>query len=220
MAGFLNLGALFIFDPLSLFFVAVILIISAPALVYSYGYLKGEYPGTKIVLGQVATIAFIASMLLVVIVRNLFVFLVVWELMSLLSYFQILFEKENEKSIQAGTIYLVMTHVGTAFLAAAFFLMYKYSGSFDLLAVKEVFGNMPGGIKDLIFVFLLLGFGTKAGIVPLHIWLPYAHPQAPSHISCLMSGVMIKTAIYGILRFIIFTVGINALWWGYVVLVL
>ena len=210
----------FFFDPLSLFFVVVILLISVPSVGYSYEYLKGKYSGRKIALGQLATLLFIASMLLVVCARNLFVFLVAWELMSLLSYFQILYEKENEKSVQAGTIYLVMTHVGTAFLVAAFFLMYKYSGTFDILAIKEAFINLPGGTKDLIFILLLFGFGTKAGIVPLHIWLPYAHPQAPSHISSLMSGVMIKTAIYGILRFIIFTVGVNALWWGEVVLVL
>lgn len=79
---------------------------------------------------------------------------------------------------------------------------------------------MPHQTKDIVFLLFLIGFGTKAGIVPLHIWLPYAHPQAPSHISSLMSGVMIKTAIYGIIRFVIFLLGINAGWWGVLVLIL
>jgi len=74
---------------------------------------------------------------------------------------------------------------------------------------------MPGQTKNIIFLLLLAGFGTKAGIVPLHIWLPYAHPQAPSHISSIMSGVMIKTAIYGLIRFIIFVLGVQSSWWGF-----
>ena len=79
---------------------------------------------------------------------------------------------------------------------------------------------MPAGMKNLVFILFLIGFGTKAGIVPLHIWLPYAHPQAPSHISSIMSGVMIKTAIYGIIRFVIIILGVESLWWGSAILVI
>ena len=88
------------------------------------------------------------------------------------------------------------------------------------MVIKTAFHDAPVFIKNLVFIFLLIGFGTKAGIVPLHIWLPYAHPQAPSHISSLMSGVMIKTAIYGIIRFIIFILGPTSLWWGNLILIL
>jgi hydrogenase-4 component B len=140
--------------------------------------------------------------------------------MSLVSYFLVIFDHKNEKSVLAGIIYLVMTHIGTAFITASFLIMYKYTGSFDFVTIKASIQDIPVFTKNLIFIFLLLGFGTKAGIVPLHIWLPYAHPQAPSHISSLMSGVMIKTAIYGMIRFIIFILGVESLWWGNLVLVL
>ena len=208
----------FLFDPLSLFFIVLILLISFPAFIYSLGYLKGHHTRFKNILTQLAMAAFVLSMILVVSVRQVFVFLIMWELMSLLSYFLILSDKDSPKSVEAGTIYLVMTHAGTAFLIMAFFLMYKVTGSFDFLVIKQALAGLPGHTKDMLFILLLIGFGTKAGIVPLHIWLPYAHPAAPSHISCLMSGVMIKTAIYGLLRFVFFMLGINALWWGGLVL--
>lgn len=210
----------FSFDALALFFLAVIFIISLPSLVYSFGYLKQHYAPGKILAGNILTAVFIFSMALVVTVSNLLFFLIVWEIMSLASYFLVVFDTEHEKSIQAGTIYIVMTHIGTAFLIAAFLMMYKYAGSFDFAAVKTACQTMPLQTRNTLFLFLLIGFGTKAGIVPLHIWLPYAHPQAPSHISSIMSGVMIKTAIYGVIRFVIFILGVNSSWWGALVLVL
>ncbi|MDD5593910.1 MAG: proton-conducting transporter membrane subunit, partial [Candidatus Margulisbacteria bacterium] len=189
-------------------------------MLFSLGYLKGKHSIGRLILGQAAAVVFILAMLLVVSVRHAIVFLIAWETMSLLSYLLIFFEGDGEKSVTAATIYIAMTQAGTAFLVAAIFLMYKYCGSFDLLVMKQALATMPGGAKDLIFVLLLIGFGTKAGIVPLHIWLPYAHPQAPSHISSLMSGVMIKTAIYGLIRFVIFVLGVNAIWWGVAILVI
>ncbi len=216
----MNISLSVILDPLSIFFLAVITTISIPAFIYSFGYLKGRYPPGKIWLGQALFILFVASMLAVVTVANAFTFLIVWELMSLVSYFLVIFDSEHEKSIQAGTIYIVMTHLGTAFIVAAFFLMYKHCGSFELSVMKTALATMAPGMKNVVFLLLLAGFGTKAGIVPLHIWLPYAHPQAPSHISSLMSGVMIKTAIYGIIRFVIFVLGVNSIWWGSLVIIL
>ena len=209
-----------IFDPLSLFFLFVIFIISLPSAVYSFGYLKGEYTPAKITLAWFLLFAFVLSMALVVTVSNVFIFLVFWEIMSLVSYFLVVFDTRHEKSIQAGMIYIVMTHIGTAFLIAAFLVMYKYANSFDFFAIKNACQAMPLQTKNIVFLLLLIGFGTKAGIVPLHIWLPYAHPQAPSHISSVMSGVMIKTAIYGIIRFVIVMLGVNSSWWGILILVL
>jgi hydrogenase-4 component B len=159
-------------------------------------------------------------MVFVVSVNNVLVFLVFWEIMSLVSYFLVVFDTNHEKSIQAGMIYIIMTHIGTAFLIAAFMILYKHANSFDFSVIKSACQVMPAQTKNIIFLLLLAGFGTKAGIVPLHIWLPYAHPQAPSHISSIMSGVMIKTAIYGIIRFVIFLLGVNSLWWGALVLIL
>jgi len=215
-----SLDALFLLDPLSIFFLVVIALVSLPAAVYSIGYLKNEPSKFKIILAWSLLITFILSMCLVVTVRNALIFLIVWEIMSLVSYFLVIFDTTHERSIQAGTIYIIMTHIGTAFLVAAFMIMYKYANSFDFIAIKDACQIMPSQVKNLAFLLLLVGFGTKAGIVPLHIWLPYAHPQAPSHISSIMSGVMIKTAIYGIIRFVMFILGINSPWWGIVILIL
>ncbi|MDD2702876.1 MAG: proton-conducting transporter membrane subunit [Candidatus Omnitrophica bacterium] len=210
----------FLMDPLSLFFLFVILLVSAPSAVYSFGYLKGGYSSGKITLSWLLLFVFVLSMALLVTVGNAFIFLIVWEIMSLVSYFLVVFDSTHEKSIQAGMIYIIMTHIGTAFLAAAFMLLYSHSGSFDFLVMRTACRAMPFQMKNIIFLLFLIGFGTKAGIVPLHVWLPYAHPQAPSHISSIMSGVMIKTAIYGIIRFVIFILGVDVLWWGAAILIL
>ncbi|MFA5363423.1 MAG: proton-conducting transporter membrane subunit [Candidatus Omnitrophota bacterium] len=215
-----NLTFGFLTDPLSLFFLLVILLVSVPSAVYSLGYLKGEYPSGKIRLCWLLLFAFVLSMALVVTVGNAFIFLIAWEIMSLVSYFLVVFDSTHEKAIQAGMIYIIMTHVGTAFLVAAFLLIYACSGSFDFTAMQIACRSMSLQMKNIVFLLFLVGFGTKAGIVPLHIWLPYAHPQAPSHISSIMSGVMIKTAIYGIIRFVIFMMGPGPSWWGIVLLVL
>src|SRR3989339_1836164 len=186
-----NFGFGFSCDPLSLFFIFVILLISIPALIFSIDYLKKEYSNKKIAISWSLSISFIFSMLGVVTTNNAFMFLIMWELMSLVSYFLVIFDSKKSKSVQAGTIYIIMTHIGTAFITAAILMLFNYSNSFDFIALQNAAELIPSGTKNLIFLFLLVGFGTKAGIVPLHIWLPYAHPQAPSHISSIMSGVMI-----------------------------
>jgi hydrogenase-4 component B len=210
----------FLFDPLTLFFIIVIFIVSLPSLIYSFSYLKGKYSAAKIIFAQVLLLAFVLSMVLVVSVRNCLIFIVFWEIMSLVSYFLVVFDTKYARSIQAGWIYLVTTHIGTTFIIAAFMILRNHAHSFDFLAIKNACHIMPSQTKNIVFLLFLIGFGTKAGIVPLHIWLPYAHPQAPSHISSIMSGVMIKTAIYGIIRFVMFTLGIDSSWWGVLVLVL
>jgi hydrogenase-4 component B len=214
------IGAPLLLDPLSLLFIGLILLVSLPAAVHSIGYLRHEYPAPKIALAWGLLIAFVLSMLCVVTASNALLFLVAWEMMSLFSYFLVVFDSENEKSVKAGMIYIVMTHVGTAFITAAFLLLYRHAGSFDFAAMKAACGTLSSHDKNILFFLFLAGFGTKAGIVPLHVWLPYAHPQAPSPVSAIMSGVMIKTAVYGIVRCIIGIVGVDAWWWGNVVLVL
>ena len=208
----------FSIDPLSLFFVSVILLVTIPSAVYSVGYMKGHYSNGKKAYGWILFVLFILSMLAVVMARNAFLFLFVWELMSLISYFLVVFDSEQEKSVKAGTIYIVMTHIGTVFIASAFFIMYSYSASFDFAAMKLACGTMSSSLRDIVFLLLFAGFGTKAGLVPLHVWLPYAHPQAPSHVSSVMSGVMIKTAVYGIIRFIFIILGVSQTWWGVLIL--
>ncbi|HTY13459.1 MAG TPA: proton-conducting transporter membrane subunit [Candidatus Omnitrophota bacterium] len=218
MINFLGTGSLYLLDPLALFFAAVIALIAVPSAIFSIGYLNGHYPKEKIIGSQLTAAVFVLSMLFVVSTGNAFYFLVAWEIMSLSSFFLVLFDRESEKSVQAGIIYLVMTHIGTAFLTAALVLMFRHAHSFDYRSIQYSVATMTPQLKNLLFIFLLIGFGTKAGAVPLHIWLPYAHPQAPSHISSLMSGVMIKTAIYGMVRYMIFILGGGPAWWGILML--
>jgi hydrogenase-4 component B len=211
---------LFTNDILSYFFVFVTLLISIPSAIYSLGYLKGSYNRSKISYAWAMTAVFVLSMLVVVSAGNAILFLIAWELMSLASFFLVIFDSEHWESIKAGIIYIVMTHIGTAFITAAFLIINSYSHSFDFTALAQACRIMPGPTRDIVFLFFLVGFGTKAGVVPLHVWLPYAHPQAPSHISSIMSGVMIKTAIYGLIRFVIVILGVQTFWWGNLVLIL
>jgi len=211
---------LFLFDPLALFFLVVIALVCAPSAVFSIGYLRGEYSKGRSIIATVLLALFVLSMCMVVTAGNLFSFLVFWELMSLSSYFLVVFDYKHEKSVRAGTIYLIMTHLGTASLMAALFILYAQAGSFNFLAVKQAAAVMPVQMRNTVFLLLLFGFATKAGVVPVHIWLPIAHPQAPSHISSIMSGVMIKTAIYGMIRFFVMLLGPGPQWWGILILAL
>jgi hydrogenase-4 component B len=210
----------FYVDSITAFFIIVILIVVVPSLIYSIGYFKDIVSPGKKYLTWALLFAFTLTMIAVVSVKNLLVFVFFWELMSLVSFFLVIFEDKQSKAVRAGIIYMIMTHIGTAFIIAGFFLFYAHAGSLDLFAIKTACMTMPEKDKTVIFLFLLAGFGTKAGMIPLHIWLPYAHPQAPSPVSAIMSGVMIKMGIYGMLRFIIFTMGVNTAWWGHLVLAL
>jgi hydrogenase-4 component B len=164
MNGFLGLSFAFFMDPLSLFFVAVILLISLPALLFSVGYLKGKHSVKRLILGQTGAVAFIIAMLFVVSARHVIVFLLAWEVMSLLSYLLIFFEGDGEKSVTAATIYIAMTQAGTAFLVAAIFIMYRHCGSFDLLVMKEALLTMPAATKNLTFIFLLIGSAPRRAL--------------------------------------------------------
>jgi len=217
MASFLP-KELFLIDPTAVFFLAVIGIVSVPSLIFSAGYLRAESLNKKLTAWALSSI-FIISMCLVVTSGNIFSFLVFWELMSLSSYFLVVFDYKHEKSIRAGTIYMVMTHAGTACIMAAFLILYKHAYSFDYNAVKGAFALLNPYTKNTVFLLLFIGFAVKAGVVPLHIWLPYAHPQAPSYISSIMSGVMIKVAVYGMIRFFINILGPGPAWWGALILV-
>jgi hydrogenase-4 component B len=138
-------------------------------------------------------------MILVVTAWNGFYFLIVWELMSVLSYMMVSFDYKNKENEFAGYLYILMTHVGTAFIVLSFVLLFLKTGSFDFGSFEGI--SLPAKYAILVGLLALIGFGMKAGIVPFHIWLPYAHPVAPSNVSALMSGVMIKTAIYMLIRF-------------------
>jgi hydrogenase-4 component B len=208
-------------DPLASFFVLTISLAGLSAAIYALGYVT-EFYG-RVSLGALGSLfnGFLLSMTLVVIADNGFFFLIVWELMSLLSYFLVVTEHEKADVRYAGFFYLIMTHVGTAFIILTFLIFFQGGGSFSFETFRHPEQPLPEGMRTLVFLMALIGFGTKAGIVPLHVWLPYAHPAAPSHISALMSGVMIKTAIYALIRvYFDFLGGQFPWWWGFVVLVI
>lgn len=208
-------------DPLASFFVLTISLAGLSASIYAIGYVTEFYGRASIAAIGSLFNGFLLSMTLVVIADNGFFFLIVWELMSLLSYFLVVTEHEKADVRYAGLFYLIMTHVGTAFIILAFLIFFQEAGSFSFEAFRHPEQPLPEGMRTLAFLMALIGFGTKAGIVPLHVWLPYAHPAAPSHISALMSGVMIKTAIYALVRvYFDFLGGQFPWWWGFVVLVI
>ncbi|HBF88565.1 MAG TPA: hypothetical protein DDX39_07980 [Bacteroidales bacterium] len=189
-------------DTLSAWFILIINFTSLTGAIYGSGYMK-PYSEQKSNLSfhWIQYLLFHSSMIWVCVVQNSLVFLIVWELMSLSSLMLVMFDYQNNKTIKAGLNYLVQMHIGVAFLSIAFIWIYFAEGSLDFIYIKEFF------IKNSnIWLFLLffVGFGIKAGFIPLHSWLPHAHPAAPSHISGVMSGVIVKVGIYGIFRMITF----------------
>lgn len=204
-------------DYLSAFFLAVIGTVGAAASVYALAYSK-EYYQRRLGLMAALYALFLLSMLVVVSVSQVVAFLIAWEVMTVTSFLLVAHEYEKPSGGRAAYIYFVMTHIGTAFVLAAFLLVAHGAGSFDFAALKA--GTAPEWLKNAAFLCALVGFGTKAGVIPLHIWLPEAHPAAPTHVSAVMSGVMIKTAIYGMARFYLDFLGSGPTWWGVVVLAL
>lgn len=205
-------------DGISAFFLLIIGIVSFAVSLYSIGYSR-EYEASKrtSALGFLFN-TFILSMVLVVASNNAFFFLLFWELMSLTSFFLVIYDHDKEENLKSGMTYLVMTHFGTAFIFASFLLGYMQTGSFSFDSLRQASATFPLLIKNLVFIFAFIGFGTKAGMVPLHMWLPKAHPSAPSNVSALMSAVMIKIGIYGLIRTIFdfsgFGVSPDFSWWG------
>jgi len=187
---------MFSFNPLSMLFLGLILLGVIPNLFYMSGYLSHIKRKTHFL---VHYFAFIISMIGVVLSNDIVTFLFFWELMSLTSWQLILTEPEKE-NIKAARFYFFMTHFGYLFILLFLLLVSNENlfASFDLL--KANINNFK--YPSLLFFLITIGFLSKAGVVPLHVWLPYAHPAAPSPVSALMSGVMLKFAIYSFLKFI------------------
>jgi formate hydrogenlyase subunit 3/multisubunit Na+/H+ antiporter MnhD subunit len=189
--GALSLGL----DPLSAFFLAPILALTALTACYGHGYLASDDQPRRRGPTWLWFDWLAASMVLVVTARNGLLFLVAWEVMAIASYFLVVHHAERDGVLRAGWLYLVATHLGTAFVLLLFARLAADSGGFDFAHWQAPAGGATG-----LFVLALVGFGAKAGLVPLHLWLPEAHSAAPSHVSALLSGAMIKTGIYGLLR--------------------
>lgn len=190
----------FSLDNISAFFAIIIAIMSTLAIIYSNGYLKPYIEkGKNITAHCLFLIMLMASMLGVVVCQNALMFLIIWELMSLSSFFLVIFEYEEKEVIASGIKYLVYMHLSVIFIIIFFALLSIQAHSSDFIYFYGI-ANENIELANLIFIFGFIGFGIKAGFVPFHNWLPDAHPKAPSHVSAMMSGVMIKTGIYGIIR--------------------
>jgi hydrogenase-4 component B len=201
------------FDPLAALLVLVISLVTLAASLYSLSYLR-EYAGKGIGVMGLCFNLFVASMVMVAVADNGFYFLLFWELMTLTSYFLVIFDQDN-KAVAAGFLYFFITQSFSMLLMTAFLLLFIHTGSLDFSSFRAA--NLPPWLGSVIFLLTFFGFGAKAGMVPLHIWLPRAHPAAPSHASALMSGVMVKLGIYGIIRFAIEILGASAVWWAWTV---
>ncbi len=207
--GSLSLGL----DGLSAFFCLPILLVAPLAALYGCAYLDREKKplGPVVLFYNILT----ASMLLLMAARNGLLFLVIWEVMAVSSFFLVVFDDEHAHVRDAGWTYLIATHIGTAALLVFFALLGRRADSLDFHALAAA-GPSPA-LASVLFVLALIGFGSKAGFMPLHVWLPEAHPAAPSHVSALMSGVMIKTGIYGLLRALTL-LGAPAPTWGWMLI--
>ncbi len=206
---------MFIFDTLSLLFVLLIALGVIPNLFYTFGYLSHIQRKSHFLIHY---FTFIFSMLGVVTAGNALVFLFFWELMSLSSWQLILTEVESEETIKAARFYFLMTHFGFVFLLLFFLIVTNGDFELNFAQMQSIAASFK--YPTLLFFFLVLGFLSKAGAVPLHVWLPYAHPAAPSPVSALMSGVMLKMAIYGMFRFMFYVLSLWELEWGVLVLIM
>lgn len=195
-------------DPISIFFAIVIILVFVPIFIYSKGYTL-EYIGKySVKYNFILMILFVISMLCVVLAGDSVTFLVFWEVMSAVSFFIVIYEHNNKENIKSGIMYFVMTHISGLFLMIMFAFIYKYTGSTSFQDIYKLSINLNENQKYIIFSFAILGFGAKAGILPLHAWLPKAHPSAPSNGSALMSGLMLKVAIYGLIRVTFTLIGV------------
>jgi len=205
-------------DPMSAYFNVTLAVLAAAVSLYSFGYLR-EMEGRR----NLGAFGFffnllLLSLALVFSASNAFFFLVAWEVMALSSFFLIAFEHEKEKTRKAGMLFLIMSHAGSGLLLIAFLVLASAAGSLDFSSFHLLASRMPPLQQGTVFLLFLFGFGVKAGLVPLHIWLPEAHPVAPSNVSALMSGIVIKTGIYGMTRVFFDFYGAPPIWMGTLVL--
>ena len=208
------LGSHFRLDALAAFFLAVVNLGAAAASLFALGYGQHEETPERVLPFYPA---FLAGMNLVVLADDAFTFLVAWEFMSLSSCALVIAHHRVRENLRAGYVYLVMASLGTLALLLAFGALAGPDGGYAFEAIR-VSPPSPG-VSALVFCLALFGAGSKAGLVPLHVWLPLAHPAAPSHVSALMSGVMTKVAVYGFLRIVFDLLGPPSAWWGMVVLI-
>jgi hydrogenase-4 component B len=207
------LGAHVRIDPFAAFFLTVVNLGGAAASLFALGYGRHEHsPGRVLPFYP----AYLAAMNIVVLADDAFTFLVAWEFMSLASWALVVSHHRERENIRAGFIYLLMASFGTLALLLAFGVLAGSGGHYDFAAIRAT--PLTPALSSAVLLLALLGAGSKAGLMPLHAWLPLAHPAAPSHVSGLMSGVMTKVAVYGFVRIGFDLLGPPEWWWSMVVL--
>lgn len=202
-------------DGLSSFMVALISLVTLAVSLHSLspaGAAASSRPG---LLGF-HTQLFIASMLLLVTVSNAFYFLFFWEIMTLVSYFLVTFNDSDDQAVRAGYMYMLIAQAGAALILISFLVLYIQAGSLSFEAIRQA--QLPPAVRDLVFLLAFVGFAAKAGVVPLHFWMPPAYAAAPAGSAALMASVMKTSAIYAMLRFCADLLGTPSLWWAMVVL--
>lgn len=210
------LGAHFRLDALAAFFLIVLNLGGAVSSLFALGYGQHEHAPQRVL---PFFPVFLAGMNLVLLAADAFTFLFAWEVMSLSSWALVMVQHQEPANARAGYLYLVMALFGTFALLLAFGVMAGAAGGYAFAAMREA--TITPGMAGLALIMTLLGAGSKAGLVPLHVWLPLAHPAAPSHVSALMSGIMTKIAVYGFVRIVFDLLGQPvAWWWGGLVLAL
>ena len=207
------LGAHFRIDALAAFFLVVVNLGGAAASLFALGYGRHEHSPQRVLPFYPA---YLASMNLVVMADDAFSFLVSWEFMSLTSWALVIAHHRLHENVRAGYIYLLMAGFGTLSLLLSFGLLAGPDGNYAFDAIRA--SHPTAALAALVLILALVGAGSKAGVVPLHAWLPLAHPAAPSHVSALMSGVMTKVAVYGFVRIVFDLLGTPDWWWSMVVL--
>jgi hydrogenase-4 component B len=205
-------------DGLAAFFLLILSCLAVALSCYSFGYVRSFYGRKPVAVLAAFYNALLLATTLVFTSSNAFFFLIAWEIMALTAYCLVSFEHEKPEARNAGVLYFIMSHVGTGCLILGFLLFFQVSHDYSFETFRTVGGSMDDNRRGAAFLLFLFGFGIKAGIVPLHIWLPVAHPVAPSNISALLSGVLIKTGIYGLTRVLFDFLGTPPNWWGVTVL--
>jgi hydrogenase-4 component B len=210
----------FSYDALASFFNLVLAVLVIAVSIYSFGYLK-EFEGKR----NIGVFGLLFHLLLLSLsvtftAANAFLFLIAWEVMALAAYGLVTFYHEDRETRRAGLLYVIMAHIDAGCLMLGFALLIHASGSAEFSSFRSIATQLSPGQQTAAFVLFFLGFGIKAGVIPFHIWLPAAHPVAPSNISALLSGIVIKTGIYGMARIFLDSLGGVPSWAGLLVLII
>src|SRR5260370_250454 len=210
----------FDYDALAGFFNLTLAILAIAVSIYSFGYLKEFEARRNIGFFGFLFHLLLLSLTIVFTAANAFLFLIGWEVMALVAYGLVTFYHEDQETRQAGLLYIIMAHIDAGCLLLGFALLIQGSGSAEFASFHGAAAQLSSGRQAAAFVLFFVGFGIKSGVIPFHIWLPAAHPVAPSNISALLSSIVIKTGIYGMARIFLDALGVLPAWAGVLVLIL